>query len=131
MPDLLNRPQDVGVIIGVITKATERVPQLGKTQFQKLVYFLQESGVPLGFKYVIYHYGPYSFDLSNAMDTLDTLKVINIDTDEAGYGFHIRAGQFSNNFPPSAEYAGKIDEMLAKLGNLRPAELEVRPPCIL
>ena len=126
MAQLLDRPQDLGVIVGLIDRVTDQIPQLGKTQFQKLVYFLQETGIPLGFKYEIYHYGPYSFDLSNVMDTLDTLGVIDVSTDPAGYGFHISTGRFSEKYQPQPKDIKKIEELLNVLGALTPANLEVK-----
>ena len=32
---------------------------LGRTALQKIVYFLQISGVPMRYRFDIYHYGPY------------------------------------------------------------------------
>ena len=126
MPQLIDKPQDIGVIVSLIGRVGTRVPQLGKTQFQKLIYFLQETGTPLGFKYEIYHYGPYSFDLSNSMDTLDTLGVIEISTDADGYGFHISPGPFAKNYDAPSKYAGSIDSLLKRLGSLSASNLEVK-----
>jgi uncharacterized protein YwgA len=32
---------------------------LGRTALQKILYFLQTSGVPMRYRFDIYHYGPY------------------------------------------------------------------------
>jgi len=65
----------VASIVGLVQNAPSR---LGKTQVQKLVYFAQQSGMPLQYKYEIYHYGPYSFELSHELGSLDSLGVINV-----------------------------------------------------
>lgn len=40
----------------------------GETHIQKGTYFLQELlGVPLGFEFILYKHGPYSFDLKNEL----------------------------------------------------------------
>src|SRR6266702_4367710 len=44
----------VAAIVALTQSAQAR---LGKTQVQKLVYFVQDAGVPLEYKYEIYHYG--------------------------------------------------------------------------
>ncbi len=77
----------VAAMVALVGNAQTR--RLGKTQLQKLVYFLQKSGVPLGYEYEIYHYGPYSFELSDDMDSLDSLGVLNVESDPNGYGFDI------------------------------------------
>jgi uncharacterized protein YwgA len=57
----------VAAIVALVQNAQAR---LGKTQVQKLVYFAQDCGIPLEYKYEIYHYGPYSFELSHDLGSL-------------------------------------------------------------
>lgn len=44
--------------------------KIGRTALQKILYFLQAKGVPVGYKFDIQHYGPYSQDLYFRMDDL-------------------------------------------------------------
>src|ERR1700688_2767231 len=83
--------------------------RLGKTQVQKLVYFAQQSGVPLGYKYEIYHYGPYSFELSHDLGSLDSLGVLNVDSDPAGFGFDISVGKFAERLKVEPNYKKTIE----------------------
>jgi uncharacterized protein len=43
---------------------------LGRTALQKILYFLQLSGVPLRYRFDIYHYGPYCDRISRDVEWL-------------------------------------------------------------
>ncbi len=118
-------PQDLrtAAIVELVQNAQAR---LGKTQVQKLVYFAQQCGVPLGYKYEIYHYGPYSFELSHDLGSLDSLGVLNVDSDPAGFGFDISVGKFAERFKVGAKYQKKIEKVTNQFGLNSAAELEVK-----
>lgn len=42
----------------------------GRKRLQKVVYFLQAAGCPLGCRYTLHHFGPYSRDVADACDEL-------------------------------------------------------------
>lgn len=44
--------------------------QLGRTALQKLVYFSKSVGVPVSYRHVIYHYGPYCDEIPGDIDYL-------------------------------------------------------------
>jgi len=113
----------VASIVGLVQNAPSR---LGKTQVQKLVYFAQQSGMPLQYKYEIYHYGPYSFELSHELGSLDSLGVINVQSDPRGFGFDISVGKFAERFKLEPKYQRKIDKIICQFGSDSPAELEVK-----
>ncbi len=110
-------------IVAIVQNATTK---LGKTQVQKLIYFAQDCGVPLNYRYEIYHYGPYSFELSNDLGSLDSLGVLNIQSDPAGFGFDISVGKFADKFELAPKYSKKIDKVLAEFGSDTPGQLEVK-----
>ncbi|HWG39734.1 MAG TPA: hypothetical protein VN658_04235 [Candidatus Acidoferrales bacterium] len=113
--------------IAAIVALTQNAPaKLGKTQVQKLVYFAQDAGVPLEYKYEIYHYGPYSFDLSRDLSSLDGLGVLNIESDPNGFGFDISVGKFAEKFKLDAKYQKKIEKVISQFGLNSSAELEVK-----
>ncbi len=61
----MRRLQRAAVLLALIDRLWERGSWCGETHIQKSVYFLQALlGVPLGFDFQLYKYGPYSFDLS-------------------------------------------------------------------
>jgi len=110
--------------IVALTQGTQ--VRLGKTQVQKLVYFVQDAGVPLEYRYEIYHYGPYSFDLSRDLSSLDALGVLNIESDPKGFGFDISVGKFAEKFKLDAKHQKKIEKVINQFGRDTAAELEVK-----
>lgn len=81
--------------IGTIIHLLERLEgnQIGRKSVQKLVYFLQEAGVHLNYRYKMYHYGPYCSELSNDLDIMDMMGTINIEDDSTMYGYSITLGE--------------------------------------
>ncbi|HCG99015.1 MAG: hypothetical protein A2074_01420 [Candidatus Aquicultor primus] len=65
------------IAAGIIAKMVELNKGVeGKKVMQKLVYFLQERGVPLGFKYQLYFYGPYSNELAYAVSDFESFGIL-------------------------------------------------------
>ncbi len=53
----------------------------GKTRLQKMVFLgKEEENVDIGFGFIKYNYGPYSFELTKALETLQTLGCIKVET---------------------------------------------------
>lgn len=100
--------------------------KLGKIQLQKLVYFAQNYGLPLRYKFEIYHYGPYSFELSNDLGSLDALEIVNVQSDPNGYGYQISAGKFADKFTLTGKYQKKVDRVIKQFGSDTTAQLEVK-----
>jgi uncharacterized protein len=100
--------------------------KLGKIQLQKLVYFAQNNGLPLKYTFQIYHYGPYSFELSNDLGSLDALEIVNIQNDPNGYGFQVSTGKFADKFVLPVKYQKKLDRVIDQFGSESTAKLEVK-----
>jgi uncharacterized protein YwgA len=67
----MNRLQRDVVILALLKELKLRGCWCGETHLQKSVYFLQELlHVPLGFEFILYKHGPYSFDLSDEFTAL-------------------------------------------------------------
>ena len=106
-------------------------PQFGKTALQKMVFLLQEIyGVPLGYRFTLYNYGPYSHELATDLDLAEGIDAVKLVPDEDTGGYHIRPG--SNNL--SIRKRGKdfldqhqdtIDKLINELGRLRARDLEL------
>jgi len=86
----------IGIIIYLLRQLKSK--HIGKTSIQKLIYFLQELGVNLKYKYKMYHYGPYCFELSNDLDLLSMLNVISIKDNSTIYGYSIKLGDDTDKF---------------------------------
>jgi uncharacterized protein YwgA len=113
----------VAAIVALVQNAQTR---LGKTQVQKLVYFAQDCGIPLNYKYEIYHYGPYSFELSHDIGSLDSLGVLSVANEPSGYGFDISVGRFAEKFKLEPKYQKKIEKVIGQFGLNTAAQLEVK-----
>jgi len=59
------------IIVKLISEWCEKTASHpGRTLIQKLCYFAEAVGVPLGYKFVVYQYGPYSQDLYDHIDDM-------------------------------------------------------------
>ena len=55
----------------------------GKTKFQKLIFLAKkEYNLNIGYDFVKYSYGPYSFELTNDLETLESLELIDVAKSE-------------------------------------------------
>lgn len=54
----------------------------GKTKLHKMVFLSKEEEprIDFGFEFTKYNYGPYSFDLTKALDAMETLGLIEVET---------------------------------------------------
>ncbi|MCE2457171.1 MAG: hypothetical protein J4G14_05090 [Dehalococcoidia bacterium] len=86
--------------VAVIRHIVSRNGDLGKTQIQKIVYFLQESiGVPLKYRYRMHYYGPYSDELDGNLSLTESIGYIDIDPDPNGFGYHVTPVKERENTP--------------------------------
>jgi hypothetical protein len=66
------------IIIKLISEWNEKSKKpLGRTTIQKLCYFAEAVGVPLGYKFSVYQYGPYSQELYTHIDDLVSSGLVN------------------------------------------------------
>ena len=107
-------------------------PQFGKTVFMKLVYLLQEVyKVPLGYRYTLYSYGPFSPEVSAELDRSKLQGGVDITYAGNDGGFKITSGPgasqaIGNSNAPISEYAGKIEKLVEQFGHFRAKDLELR-----
>jgi len=103
---------------------------VGKTHVQKAVYLLQEAGeVDLGFRYVIHHYGPYSFELYSFMQNLSYLEVLSITRENDGYGYEVTTGARNDSAALDPRTKKVIDATVENLGGLSASDLELLATC--
>lgn len=103
----------------------------GKTQVQKVVFFAQEAAkLDLGFRYVIHHYGPYSFELNSFMQFLQTRGTLEISRENDGYGYQIKLADpaGTNSFPQEIER--KLHKIDQYLGGVSTNDLELLSTCL-
>ena len=107
------------IIANIVKKINGPNSILGKKKLQKLIYFLQETkNVPLNYKYEIYHYGPYCFELSGNIDSLEIRGVINIVPEQDGFGYNITPGKHMDSFiGRTSEISKSFDNGTTDLAN--------------
>lgn len=105
---------------------------LGKTAMQKLIYFLQEAkGVPCGYDYIFYNYGPYSQELASDLEYTDALDVISITPrSDLPAAFAISPGSYEEEMRKRGKdfldrYRQRIEEVIRDFGDLSARELEL------
>lgn len=100
----------------------------GSTHVQKCSFFLQAaSGVPLGYNFVIYHYGPYSFGLEDDLAVLRSKGWLEAVPDPEGYGVHYQVGRAYEEagLNVAEQYREAIRRVVRSLGTRRVRELEL------
>lgn len=95
-----------GLIAAIVRELYPRSPQLGKTVLQKVVYLLQDlAGVPIGYRFQFYTYGPFSVELLEDLDLVEGLGGVKIHrVVSLTGGFDIVPG-------------GRADDLIRKAGN--------------
>jgi len=102
----------------------------GDTHVQKACYFLQELlNVPLGFKFILYKHGPYSFDLNDEMSALRADEFLDIYVRESQYGPSYCLGNLASKlrqkFPKTSHRFSKQILFVAEtIGDKGVSELE-------
>ena len=91
-------PERKWVVVELVRQLNETGSRTGSTHIQKCTFFLQFLfRLPLGYSFVIYHYGPYSFDLEDELAILRWRGWLTVEPDRDGYGVHYRIGPAASN----------------------------------
>ena len=114
----------------------DKSPQFGKTVFMKLVYLLQELySVPLGYRFSLYTYGPYSAEVLADLEYAKLRKQVEVEYlgDPQG-GFRItpseKSGGSNEQNEPIADYTDQLDKLVKHFGSFNARELELRTTSI-
>jgi len=103
---------------------------LGRTAIQKLAYFAQATGVPVPCSFEIYNYGPYSDQVSFAVDGLLADEVwVDTSPNSSRYS-NYRLATDKAPFQQALEkkvmpYRDQIERVVKSLGSFRPEQLEL------
>jgi uncharacterized protein YwgA len=105
--------QRAAVLLSLLTELKTRGNWCGETHIQKTTYFVQELlQVPLGFEFILYKHGPYSFDLSDEITALRADLLLEVHS-RAPYGASIfpseRSKAFIERYPQTRRrYAARL-----------------------
>lgn len=125
----MKRLQRDSILVALIEALKNRGSWCGETHVQKAAYFLQELlDVPLGFKFILYKHGPYSFDLSDTLSQMQAdfmIKPISMPP----YGASLSLGETSDLLKGRysktiADYKKGVNFVAQKLANKNVGELE-------
>jgi uncharacterized protein len=121
--------------LGLIPALAERAlaGHIGRTALMKYMYFLQTvRGVPLGYSFSMYSYGPFDSDVLSDLSSAETLNVVTVVPIQfsGGYGYRISPGARAESAKRSAheflaDHKQDLDWLFSVFGNLNSAELEL------
>lgn len=121
--------QREAVVLDFVRRLKDAGSWCGETHIQKSTYFLQEfMEVPLGFNFVFYKHGPFSFDLNDQLTALRGNDLVELRSHEP-YGPHLHASASANEylslFPKTiGRYESAMNFVAGKLASKNVAELE-------
>jgi uncharacterized protein YwgA len=126
----MDRLQRAVILTELMDRLRANESWCGETHVQKAVYFLQEVlGVQIGFEYILYKHGPYSFDLTADLTALRADFLMEFNHRSPGYGpglvptptsQSLRAG-----YPKTlAAISGQIEFIAKTFGTKGVADLE-------
>lgn len=127
----MKRRQREAVVVALDEKLAARGSWCGETHLQKAVYFLQTMlGVPTGFEYILYKFGPFSRELRAELGSMRADGFLELVPKQQPYGPTLRVTdaaqqQLVGRWPKTLRrYRPQIDFVADKLGALRVGELE-------
>lgn len=118
-------------LIAYIARSIQPGHKLGKKALQKLVHLVSEiADVPVGYKFRLYTYGPFSRELATDVDILDSLDALTVSFSAERNGYEISADAHAEDFINKAEgyieaYREGIDKILKEFGPRLAKELEL------
>ena len=126
----MKRLQKASVLLSLIDNLKKGGSWCGETHIQKATFFLQGLlKVPLDYDYVLYKYGPYSFELDAELTELQADNLLRLMPQPPPYGPSLVPGSESNlireKFPKTtAKYLPQVQFVAETLAGKRAAELE-------
>lgn len=114
----------------VIARIVHSLPGgIGRTALMKLLYFLQViKGVPLGYNYRLYNYGPFDSEVLEDIDLASRKGILKSEVFQypGGYGYSITAAEKAGAESLKAEeYEDHIDWVIEKFGHRSASDLEM------
>lgn len=83
----MERLQRDAVVLSLVENMEKEGSWCGETHIQKACYLLEELfGEAMGFEFILYKHGPYSFDLSDELTAMRADNILEIRTKVPSYG---------------------------------------------
>jgi len=123
--------ENQAVIYDLIGSLRAKQNWCGETHIQKTIFFLEELGNhPLGYDFILYKHGPYSFELNEDLAGMGALKFIDQEIVNPNYGPRIKQNSevglmLQNQFGQKLQkLKPSIDYLASKLSDYGVATLE-------
>jgi len=126
----MNRLQIAALLTYLVDRMRYYGSWCGETHVQKATYVAQQlAGVPLGFDFILYKHGPFSFDLRDELTSLRADGLLQLEPQPFPYGpkFKITpsARQLLEKFPKTInEHKNGLEFVAEKLSDKQVDELE-------
>lgn len=126
----MKKLQRDAVLLSLLEKMRAHGSWCGETHLQKATYFLQElMEVPLGFDFILYKHGPFSFDMRDEITAMRGDFLIKYKPQPYPYGPSLvqdtGSDQLKERFSRTIhKYSKKVDFVADTLGNKGVSELE-------
>jgi len=125
----MDRLKRAALITRLLQKLREKGSWCGETHVQKAAFFLQNlMRVPLGFDFILYKHGPFSFDLRDELTSMRADGLVRL-VPQWPYGPSILTTDLAKNIQDIysktlKQYESRITFVAEKLGGKGVAELE-------
>lgn len=125
----MKKLEKAAILLSLIKKSMKKGNWCGETYVQKSVYILQTLfGNGLGYDFILYKYGPYSFDLKDSLTAMRADRFLELES-HPPYGPKFAPGEnsvfFDNHYLEIAEkFKSRLDFIAEKLGDYKVPELE-------
>ena len=131
----MNRRESWWQRLALITTLVEQAPNqtLGRTAIVKMAYLLQVlRGVPLGYDFRLYTYGPFDSELLGDLEYAQALNAVEVRTVlyAGSYGYEVRPGPAAAAVKAQAgdwlaQYQQAINWVVGEFGACTASELEL------
>lgn len=93
----LSHSSRYALLLDLVKKLRAKGSWCGETHVQKAAFILQQiSKSKLGYKFVLYKHGPYSFDLRDELTAMKASEIIEFTFPQQGYGPSIKPTKFGD-----------------------------------
>jgi len=116
-------------ILTVIESLLKHGSVAGKTHIQKALSLLSDSKcVQVPFSFVLYKHGPYSFDVEEALEQMQSYGAISVEPSMSGYGVALRPSNMASfvrtTAPLSEQQRNAIEKVCVFVGPRNVKDLE-------
>jgi uncharacterized protein YwgA len=115
----------VAMVSHSVKKLSEKYPdsQIGKTIVQKIMYMLTRERA-IDFNYSMYHYGPYSAQVSSEINFAENIGAVEIDwISDKGYFIKPKSDELEGVLSEGDKQA--IDRVIDKYGGFNAIEISI------